>query len=136
LKQDARNGNGRQDLKTEEIAAKLNNALEKLAIAEKTVISLREQINSMTELQKKIKTDASNTEKALRDSNTNLNAMVSQLQAKIDALTPKPVSQIEVAGTDLLDRMIQIGHDQKISMMPKVVEEIARVEKVAGIKVR
>ena len=124
-------------MKIQEITNQLKEAIDKLAISEKTVVSLREQINSMNELQRKMQTDASATEKTLRDSNNNLNALVSQLQAKINDLTMKPVIQPKVVAnsTDLLDRMLQIGHDQKIPIMPKVLEEIARVEQRAGIKV-
>lgn len=50
------------DLKTEETATKLKNVYEELANSQKTLNSLRDQIDSMIELQNKIKIDVSNIE--------------------------------------------------------------------------
>ena len=48
---------------------------------------------------------------------------------------PPPLPKFDEKPKDLLSQMLQIGHDQKLPQMPKVISEIDRVEQRANIKV-
>ena len=62
---------------------------------------------------------------------------MSQLKSEIKALNTKQVPQakqdVAVKSSDLLFRIIQIGHDQKLPCMQKLLSEFDRVEKRAGV---
>ena len=126
--------------KISESATELRKALERLVESGETVTRLKEQINSMTEVQTKIQTDARIAEKDLRDANVNLTLEINQLKQKIGELTqqlnlqPKP--SIDEKPADLLSQMIQIGQVQKLPIMPKLLSGIARLEHRAGMSVR
>ena len=50
--------------------------MDRLSQADKVIVGLREQINSMIEAQKKTQADANAAEKVLRDANANLTGQV------------------------------------------------------------
>ena len=56
-------------------------------------------------------------------------------QSRIIVVAPQ-VKDGLASNTDLLSKMIKIGQDQKLPHMQRLINEIARVEKRAGISVR